>query len=172
MELNLRYYGDSVLRQDAADVEVFDETLAQEAEAMIETMTRERGIGLAAPQVGLKKKLIVVLQMKDPEDNKAEPLALVNPEIIERSKETWEFEEGCLSIPGVSAKVTRPVEATVRYQDVDGKQHEVRASGMFARVLQHEIDHLHGRLCVDYLSTAQKSLIKSQLKSIASQYSA
>jgi peptide deformylase len=172
MELNLRYYGDSILRQDAADVEVFDDTLAEEAEAMIETMKREGGIGLAAPQVGLRKKLIVVLRMKDPEDVEAQPLALVNPVVVERSKETWEFDEGCLSIPGVLAKVTRAVEATVRYQDVDGNDHEVRASGMFARVLQHEIDHLYGRLCVDYLSSAQKSLIKTQLKTIAREYSA
>lgn len=172
MELNLRFYGDSILRADAADVDVFDDTLAEEARAMIETMQRERGIGLAAPQVGLSKKLIVVLQMKDPDDNDAQPLALVNPEVVERSRETWEFDEGCLSIPGVLARVTRAVEATVRYQDVDGNEHEVRASGMFARVLQHEIDHLSGRLCVDYLSTAQKSLIKSQLKSIAGQNSA
>jgi peptide deformylase len=172
MDIKLRLYSDPILRQDAEDVEVFDEALAQEVEAMVETMKLERGIGLAAPQVGMSKKLIVVLQMKDPDDVEAEPQALVNPEIIDRSKETWELEEGCLSVPGVVAKVTRPREITVRYQDLEGKENTIEAQDMFARVILHEIDHLHGRLFVDYLSSAQKSLIKPKLKNIAAEYSA
>lgn len=172
MEMKLRLYSDPILRDDAADVEVFDENLAREAETMAETMIRERGIGLAAPQVGMSKKLIVVLQMKDPEDNDAEPLALVNPEITERSKDTWELDEGCLSVPGIVGKVTRPQQITVRYQDLEGNEKTIDASGMFARVIQHEYDHLHGRLFIDYLSSAQKSLIKPKLKSIAAEYSA
>lgn len=172
MELKLRLYSDPILREEAARVEVFDQTLAEEAQAMTETMIRERGIGLAAPQVGLSKKLIIVLQMKDPEDNEAAPLALVNPEIVERSRETWEFDEGCLSIPGVVGKVTRAERITVRYQDVEGNEKTITASGMFARIIQHENDHLHGRLFIDYLSSAQKSLIKTKLKSIAAEYSA
>lgn len=172
MEMKLRLYSDPILREDATDVEVFDENLAREVEAMVETMIRERGIGLAAPQVGMSKKLIVVLQMKHPEDNEAEPMALVNPEIIERSRETWELDEGCLSVPGIVGKVTRPERITVRYQDLDGKNKTITASGMFARVIQHECDHLRGRLFIDYLSSAQKSLIKPKLKIIAADYSA
>ena len=94
-------------------------------------------------------------------------LVLVNPEVVERSKDTWVYEEGCLSLPGIAGEVTRAVRATVRYQDVEGNPHTVEAEGMFARVLLHEIDHLDGKLFVDYLSSAQKSLVKSKLKQIA-----
>ncbi|MGD8412737.1 MAG: peptide deformylase [Candidatus Latescibacterota bacterium] len=169
MELELRYYGDPILREKCAPVDRFDQQLAEEAEAMVETMFRERGIGLAAPQVGMTKRLIVAVQMKDTEDVDAEPLALVNPRVLERSRSTWEYEEGCLSIPGVVGKVVRSEEAVVRYQDVEGNEHTIKAEGMFARVLLHEIDHLDGRLFVDYLSSAQKSLIKPELKRIAAE---
>lgn len=168
----MRYYGDPILRETAADVDVFDATLREEAEAMIETMKAERGIGLAAPQVGKSKRLIVALKMKDTEDTDTEAMALVNPEVVERSRSTWEFEEGCLCMPGIVGKVTRAEEITVRYQDLEGNPQTIKASGMFARILLHEIDHLHGRLFVDYLSDAQKSLIKPKLKAIAAEYSA
>lgn len=170
MELKLRYYGDPILREVCDPVEVFDDNLREEAQAMIDTMCRERGIGLAAPQVGMTKRLIIALQMKDTNDVDAEPLPLVNPEVLERSRPTWEYEEGCLSIPGVLGKVERSVDAVVRYQDLDGVEHTITASGMFARILLHEIDHLHGRLFVDYLSSAQKSLVKPELKRIAANY--
>jgi peptide deformylase len=170
MELKLRYYGDPILREHCAPVEVFDAQLSEEAEAMIETMLRERGIGLAAPQVGMTKRLIIALQMKSTEHEDAEPLALVNPEVLERSKSTWEFEEGCLSIPGVVGRVVRSEEAVVRYQDLDGNEHTITARGMFARIVLHEIDHLDGRLFIDYLSSAQKSLIKPDLKRIAADF--
>lgn len=169
MRLELRYYGDPILREKCAPVEQFDRELAEVAQAMVDTMFRERGIGLAAPQVGMTKRLIVALQMKDSDDADAEPLVLVNPRVLERSKSTWEFEEGCLSIPGVVGRVVRSQEATVAYQDVEGNELTVEASGMFARILLHEIDHLDGRLFVDYLSSAQKSLIKPELKRIAAE---
>ena len=169
MELELRYYGDPILREKCDSVDRFDEQLAEEAESMSETMFRERGIGLAAPQVGMTKRLIIALQMKDTEDVDAEPLALVNPVILSRSNSTWEFEEGCLSIPGVVGRVERSEEAVIRYQDVKGNEHTIQTSGMFARILLHEIDHLDGRLFVDYLSSAQKSLVKGELKRIATE---
>ena len=172
MELELRYYGDPILREKCASVDQFDERLAEEADAMVDTMFRERGIGLAAPQVGMTKRLLVALQMKDPEDVDAEPLVLVNPVVLSRSNATWEYEEGCLSIPGVVGRVERSKETVVRYQDVDGDEHTIQASGMFARILLHEIDHLDGRLFVDYLSSAQKSLIKGDLKRIATELAA
>jgi peptide deformylase len=170
MDLKLRYYGDPILREVCEPVTDFDDRLEDVARSMIDTMLRERGIGLAAPQVGMTKRLIVALQMKDPDDVDAEAMALVNPEVLERSKSTWEFEEGCLCIPGVVGKVVRPEEAVIRYQDLEGKQHTLKAGGMFARVLLHEIDHLDGRLFVDYFSSAQKSLIKPELKRIAAEY--
>jgi peptide deformylase len=171
MELTLRYYGDPILREKCTSVDVFDDRLAEEAQAMIETMYREHGIGLAAPQVGMTKQLIVVVQMKDADDVNAEPLALVNPEVVEKSKTMWELEEGCLCLPGIAGKVERPEEAVVRYRDVEGNEHTLHAKGMFARVLLHEIDHLHGRLFIDYFSSAQKSLVKPELKRIVENYS-
>lgn len=172
MNVELKYYGDPVLRQDCAPVEQFDTQLAEVADAMVETMFRERGIGLAAPQVGIMKRLIVAMEMKDIDDGDADPIALVNPEVLERSKATWEYEEGCLSIPGVVSRVVRSEEVVVRYQDLEGNEHTISANGMFARILLHEIDHLNGRLFVDYLSSAQKSLIKPELKRIASELAA
>jgi len=170
MELKLRYYGDPVLRERSATVETFDDELRELAQAMVDTMFRAKGIGLAAPQVGLSKRLIVALQMSDVEDETAEPVALVNPEVVERSSDTWVYEEGCLSIPEVVGDVTRPEHVTVRYQGLDGQQMMVTTGGMFARILLHEIDHLNGRLFIDYLSAANKSLVKPRLKEIAARY--
>jgi peptide deformylase len=110
---------------------------------------------------------LVALAMREPGDEAADPVVMVNPEILERSQESWVYEEGCLSIPGIRGDVTRPERVRVRYQDVEGKEHTVDAEGMFARILQHEIDHLNGKLFIDYLSTADKLLIKPKLRSIA-----
>lgn len=167
MELKLRYYGDPILRRRMPDVETFDEVLRAESLAMIDTMERESGVGLAAPQVGLEKRLLVALQMRSPDDSDAPPIVMVNPEVLARSRETWIFEEGCLSIPGVRGDVTRPDRIEVRYRDVDGATHTLSAEGLFARVLQHEIDHLDGRLFVDYLSPGEKTLLKPRLRKMA-----
>ncbi len=167
MELTLRFYGDPILRRRMPDVAVFDDLLRDEAQAMVDTMDRESGVGLAAPQVGLEKRLLVALQMKSPDDGDAPPIVMANPEILSRSRETWIFEEGCLSIPGVRGDVTRPEVIEVRYRDLDGTERTITAEGMFARVLQHEIDHLDGRLFIDYLSAAQKTLLKPRLRKMA-----
>jgi peptide deformylase len=167
MELTLRYYGDPILRRRMPEVTVFDRTLREEAEAMIDTMGRESGVGLAAPQVGIEKRLLVALRMRSPDDDDAPPVVMVNPEILSRSKETWIFEEGCLSIPGIRGDVTRADRIEVRYQDVDGAAHTLAAEGMFARVVQHEIDHVDGRLFIDYLSPGEKTLLKPRLRKIA-----
>jgi peptide deformylase len=165
--LKLRIYPDPILREKAVPVNQFDEELRELAEAMLETMYRERGIGLAAPQVGESRRLLVALQMSDPEDEAADPIVLVNPRVVSITGDMWSYEEGCLSIPGVSGTVNRREEVDVEYQDLEGNPQRLQASGMFARVLLHEIDHLNGKLFIDYLSTAQKSLIKSQLKKLA-----
>jgi peptide deformylase len=170
MKLHLRYYGDPILRRRASEVRVFDEHLRKEAEAMVDAMQYESGVGLAAPQVGIEKRLLVALQMETPEDSDADPMVMVNAEIVGRSPETWVFEEGCLSIPGIRGDVTRPERITVRYQDVDGTAHMIDIEGMFARVVQHEIDHLDGKLFIDYLSMGERTLLKPRLKKIAEKY--
>ena len=171
MMLTLRYYGDPILRKDTSNVTAFDQKLRDIVEGMVETMRREEGVGLAAPQVGLDMRLLVALKMSDPDDNAAEPIVLVNAEVVERSRETWEYEEGCLSIPGIRGDVTRPLRVTIRYRDLDGVERTLDAEGMFARVLQHEIDHTEGRLFIDYLSAAEKALLKPRLKKLADRLS-
>jgi peptide deformylase len=166
MTLTVKICGDPVLRKIASPVEEFDAELRKLAEAMIETMRTESGIGLAAPQVNVSKRLIIARQMTDFDDSDAQPLVLVNPQVIRVSKDTWVYEEGCLSVPGITASVVRPQEVDVRYQDLNGQVHTVSASGIFGRILLHEIDHLDGKLFIDYLSSAQKSLIKSKLKDL------
>lgn len=164
--LHMRYYGDDILREVAEPVTVFDDDLRELAHAMIETMHAERGIGLAAPQIGEGKRLIVALHMKDNDDEDVTAEILVNPKIVYKSKETSSYEEGCLSIPGVAANVIRPLEIEVEYQDLEGRPQRVRSDQFFARILQHEIDHLNGVLFIDHLSSAQKSLIRAKLKEI------
>jgi len=166
-KLNMQYYGDPVLREVCEPVDTFDDDLREFAESMIETMREEQGIGLAAPQVGSRTRLIVALQMKDVDDIDAPPIILVNPRVMSRSRETWTFDEGCLSIPGVSAPVIRPKEVEVEYQDLNGERKTVKDDHIFGRIMLHEIDHLNGVLFVDYLSSAQKSLIKSRLKKLS-----
>jgi peptide deformylase len=168
--LKLRIYPDPILRQVADDVVEFDDELRDFATAMTETMGREAGIGLAAPQVGVSKRVIIALQMKDPDDTTAEPLVLVNPKVVSSSSDLWSYEEGCLSIPGVASPVLRAELVEIEYQDLDGETHRLEAAGMFARILQHEIDHTNGRLFIDYLSSAQKSLIKPKLKKLTEEY--
>jgi peptide deformylase len=164
--LRLRYYGDPILRRRAGEVRVFDAKLRETADAMLDAMAREEGVGLAAPQVGLDLRLLVALAMREPGDEDAEPVVIVNPEILDRSRDTWVYEEGCLSIPGIRGDVTRPFKIRVRYRDLDGAQHTLETEGMFARILQHEIDHLDGKLFIDYLSPAEKALIKPRLRGI------
>lgn len=164
--LKLRYYGDPILRRRAMEVRTFDQSLRETAEAMLDAMEREDGVGLAAPQVGLDLRLLVALVMREPGDEEARPIVIVNPEILERSHDTWVYEEGCLSIPGVRGDVTRPLTIRFRYQDIEGKEHLAEAEGMFARILQHEIDHLDGKLFIDYLSPAEKALLKPKLRNI------
>lgn len=168
--MRLRIYPDPILRQIAEDVVDFDGELRELAEAMVETMGREAGIGLAAPQVGVSKRIIIALQMKDPDDTTAEPLVLVNPTVVSSSSNLWSYEEGCLSIPGVASPVLRADTVEIEYQDLDGEAQRMTAEGMFARILQHEIDHTNGRLFIDYLSSAQKSLIKPKLKKLTEEY--
>jgi peptide deformylase len=119
------------------------------------------GIGLAAVQVGILKRLIVIDISKDKE--KKNPIFLINPEIIFKSKKTSIYEEGCLSLPGYFAEIERPEECHIKYIDYDGKKKEMKANGLLATCIQHEIDHLNGKLFIDYLSKLKKDMIIKKL---------
>jgi peptide deformylase len=157
--LKIRIIGDEVLRQVATDVEEFDENLARLGEEMIEVMHDSDGIGLAAPQVGISKRILVI--DISPIDKEAKPQVFVNPVIMEAVGECT-LEEGCLSIPDVRENVSRPEEILLKYQSVAGEIQSEKFNGWTARVLQHEIDHLNGVLFVDYLSPIKRKLISRQ----------
>lgn len=127
---------------------------------MLNTMYRAPGIGLAAPQIGHSLRLAVIdLQ----ENDTRTPYVLINPEIVAASKELATREEGCLSIPGLFADVTRPAQVKVRFLDLEGARREVEASDLFAACLQHEIDHLDGTLFVDHISALKRNMIMRKL---------
>ncbi len=151
----IRIFGDPVLRERADTVETVDADVRTLIRDMFDTMYESDGVGLAAPQVGVLHRVIVV----DPRDPDVEPLALVNPEIVQASEETERGEEGCLSIPGLRDVVERPATAVIRGLDVDGNEVVVEADQLFARVLLHEIDHLNGVLFLDRVSPLKRKLL-------------
>lgn len=162
MILKIRTYGDPVLRRQAETVTVFDEELAKLASDMAETMYDAPGVGLAAPQVGVSKRLIVVDVRHD--DNPESLIRMANPEVVSVSAETERCDEGCLSVPDFSEPVTRPVAAVIRGQHMDGTIFTVEATGLLARCFLHEIDHLDGVLFVDRLMGFRRKLIRPRLK--------
>ncbi len=162
-ELRIRHMGDPVLRKKALPVEQFDDQLKQLAADMIETMYLNEGVGLAAPQVGVSRRMIVYDNVE--ESFGLDPQVLVNPEIIEREGVQRE-EEGCLSIPELKEMVDRAERVVVLGQDLDGRRLRVEAAGMPARILQHEIDHLDGILFVDRVGAVKKNLLMSRWKKI------
>lgn len=148
------------LRLPSDPVERIDDDLRRFMDDMLETMYAAPGIGLAAVQVGVPRRLIV-LDVARREDDEAEPdpMFLVNPEILTSSDERFVNEEGCLSIPEYYAEVERPASVRVRYLDRHGKKQEIDADGILAVCLQHEIDHLDGRLFIDYLSKLKRDMV-------------
>ena len=128
---------------------------------MLETMYEAPGIGLAAVQVGILKRLIVIDISKD--DKKKNPLFIINPKIIYKSKKKSTFEEGCLSLPGHFAEIERPAECHLEYLDYNGKQKKLKAEGLLSTCIQHEVDHLDGILFIDYLSKLKKDMIIKKL---------
>ncbi|MBR0680038.1 peptide deformylase [Roseomonas eburnea] len=130
------------------------------APRMLAAMYAAPGIGLAAPQVGELLRLVVIDLQKDEQQD---PIVLVNPEIVAASKELATREEGCLSLPGQYAEVTRPAVVKVRYRDLTGARHEIEGEGLMAACLQHEIDHLDGVLFVDYLSALKRNMLLRKL---------
>jgi peptide deformylase len=148
---HIRRFGDPVLKSRAASVDRFDDTLRDQVERMAGLMHDALGIGLAAPQIGVSQQLLVY--RAGPE---GPVIALVNPEIEWESGDAEEFEEGCLSIPGVLVDVERPVHVRVRAKDEFGDDRLVEASGLEARVIQHEVDHLNGVLILDRTTKEQR----------------
>jgi peptide deformylase len=153
----IRLLGDPVLRKDAQEVTEFDERLRQLVEDMIETMQQANGVGLAAPQVGVQERIIVVETPEDEEEPGSGQLyVLVNPEIVYSSEELVEGVEGCLSIPGYVGEVIRSEVVTVKGQDPQGRNRRVKSRGFLARAFQHEIDHLSGELFIDKLTAPER----------------
>ncbi len=143
--LDIYTLGEEVLTEKAKPVKTFDSALALLVDAMFETMEEADGVGLAAPQVGVSERLFVI----DVRDGKR--WVFINPEIIGTSEECETVEEGCLSIPGIFSDVTRAARVTVQAQNLQGKPFTVEADGLFARAIQHELDHLNGVLFIDHL---------------------
>ena len=148
---------DPLLRQVAEPVADIDDAIRTLLSDMAETMYDAPGIGLAAPQVGICQRVIVMDCA--PDESPPELWKMVNPEIISRSDETSKLEEGCLSIPNFTGEVIRPAEVVMRYQDETGAEKEMTASGLLAACVQHEIDHLDGILFTDYLSKLKRDMI-------------
>ena len=148
---------DPVLRKESAPVERIDASLKRLADNMFATMYDAPGIGLAAPQVGVSRRLIVMDPTRDEEAKT--PLTMVNPEILSRGSEMRVHDEGCLSIPDITAEVERPALTRVSYLDLEGKKREIELEGIWSTLVQHEIDHLNGVLFIDYLSRLKRDMI-------------
>ena len=156
---------DERLRQIAEPIEKIDDAIKTLAADMLDTMYDAPGIGLAAPQVGELKR-IVVMDLS-PEGQPRDPIVMINPEILGYSEETVTTEEGCLSIPELYYEVARPAEVTVRYTDLDGKEVERHASDRLAICIQHELDHLDGVLYIDYLSRLKRDRVLKKFQKAA-----
>lgn len=155
---------DPRLKKICAPVDGVDADLRALASDMIATMQDAPGIGLAAPQVGVLKRLIV-MNCVGKEDEPA-PVALFNPAVIWSSEQLNTYEEGCLSIPDMYEEITRPAEVKVQFLDIDGQEQEEHYAGLWATCVQHEIDHLNGKLFIDYVSKIKRSMITNKMKKL------
>ena len=152
---------DPILRKKCEPLEKVDSDTKKLMDDMLETMYAAPGIGLAAVQVGILKRLVVIDISKGEEEKK--PIFLINPQIIHQSKKTSVYEEGCLSLPGQFAEIERPAECAIQYIDYNGKEKDLKAEGLLATCIQHEVDHLNGILFIDYLSKLKKDMIIKKL---------
>ncbi len=152
---------DPILRKISTPLEKIDSQTKKLMDDMLETMYEAPGIGLAAVQVGILKRLIVIDISKGEQEK--DPLFLINPEITFKSTNTSTYEEGCLSLPGHFAEIERPAECHLKYLNYDGKEKKLVAKGLLATCVQHEIDHLDGVLFIDYLSKLKKDMIIKKL---------
>lgn len=161
-------YGDPVLRQRAKDISP-DADLKQLVEDMYETLHEANGIGLAAPQIGKSLRLFIVdgTSLDDEPGMEDFKKVFINPVLIEEAGKPWEFEEGCLSIPSIREKISRKGQLKIRYQDENWNTIEEQFDGMKARIIQHEYDHIEGKMFVDYLTPLKKRLLKGKLSDIS-----
>ncbi len=152
---------DPILREKSQNLEVFNDETKKLLDDMLETMYAAPGIGLAAVQIGILRRCIVIDVSK--QEEKKDPLILINPIITFQSKNTSTYEEGCLSLPGFFAEIERPAECHLDYLDYNGKKKKLKAEGLLSTCIQHEIDHLNGVLFIDYLSKLKKDMIIKKL---------
>jgi len=171
LEYIVTLYPTPVLRKEAAPIEVFGEELVSKVAAMFRRMYDSKGVGLAAPQVGLRERLLVINPSGDPEKPEEE-LALVNPIIVDRFGAEVTMEEGCLSFPGIYAEVTRPDACKVAAKTPTGEDIELEFDGFTSRVIQHEYDHLQGVLLVDRMSATDKLRHRAALNELIDDYKA
>jgi peptide deformylase len=157
--------GEPVLRKPAAEVEVFDAALAQLVQDMFETMYHAEGVGLAAPQIGISRR-IMVADVRARDSGQTGQLALINPKIVSFSERTEREVEGCLSIPGVDEIVERSWSVEVHAQSVEGKPIQIEVDALLARCVQHEIDHLDGILFIDRVSPLKRRMLLSKYKKL------
>ena len=163
MKKTILFHPDPRLKKICAPVSDITDELRKLAEDMLETMYGAPGIGLAAPQIGILKRLIVMDCVKE-EDADPEPVVMFNPEIIASSQETEVYEEGCLSIPDHYAEVTRPKEVEVKWIDMDGDEQTQGFDALWSTCVQHEIDHLNGKLFIDHIGVMKRQLITRKMQ--------
>jgi peptide deformylase len=156
---------DPRLRQKSEPVAAVDQDLRALVEDMFETMYEAPGIGLAAIQIGVPRRIVTMDLAK--KDDAKEPRVFINPEIVSSSEEQSAYEEGCLSIPDYYEEVERPATVKVKYRDLDWKEHEIEADGLLATCLQHEIDHLNGVLFIDHISKLKRDMVMKKFKKAA-----
>ncbi|MBS4035493.1 MAG: peptide deformylase [Ignavibacterium sp.] len=164
--LPITIYGDKILRKKVDSVTQIDDKTIELIRFMFDTMRNANGIGLAANQVGINKSIFVVDISPVEDYEKYKPITMINPRIVNKSDETSSFEEGCLSIPEIRGEVIRPKEITIKYQDIDLAEQQIDADDLFARVIQHEYDHLKGILFTDLISDELKKQFKKSLNKI------
>ena len=152
---------DPILRKKCEPLEMVDDNVINLMKDMLQTMYDAPGIGLAAVQIGVLKRLVVIDISK--EEKKRDPLFLINPEILSKSENTSVYEEGCLSLPGQFAEIERPAKCLLKYVDLNGKEKKLKADGLLSTCIQHEVDHLNGVLFIDYLSKLKKDMIIKKL---------
>jgi len=162
MSSKLVFYGNETLKSVARKVDNIDGKVAELVDTMFNIMYKERGLGLAAPQIDIGLRVITI----DIDGHRDTPLSLINPVILETSDDTEPFEEGCLSLPGISAELIRPSSVLVTGLDLNGKEVEIEASGLLARAFQHEVDHLNGVVFIDHLDDYLRRELRPQLKKI------
>ncbi len=161
--LSIVTYPEKILKRKAGKVSGITSEIKQLILRMIETMYKNQGIGLAAPQIGISQRIIIVETSKNPREIKGKVFAFLNPIITKKSRKSAVEEEGCLSLPGIFVNVKRAEQIELVCQDLRGKEVKVKAGGLTARIFQHEIDHLNGKLIVDRVNLLKKFKLRKQL---------